>query len=112
MKMKCLFVLAAIISLTPGAPGSARAQTTFTVLVGAEDTSVGAIINAFSPDTLVIHVGDTVHWKRNGDEIHTVTFLASTPMPDLVIPAPSGLPSPLMINPVAAYPTAPANGQY
>ena len=88
------------------------AQKTFTVLVGAEHVSAGATVNAFFPDSLLIHTGDTVHWKRNAEEIHTVSFLAGTPLPDLVIPAPQGLPSPVMFNPVAAFPTAPVNGQY
>jgi plastocyanin len=102
-------LLAALASV-----GVAHAQEpkTFTVRVGAEDASVGATVDAFFPDTLLIHIGDTVHWKRNANEIHTVAFLAVTPLPDLIIPAPAGLPSPLMFNPVAAYPTAPANGQY
>lgn len=90
----------------------AQQPQTFTVLVGAQDTSLGADIDAFFPDTLQIHVGDTVHWQRNANEIHTVAFLAGTPMPDLIMPAPPGLPSPLMLNPVAAYPSVPANGQY
>jgi plastocyanin len=113
MKTKWLFALAALIGVAPGlAPGSARAQSTYTVLVGAEDTSVGATVNAYFPDTLTIHVGDTVHWQRNAHEIHTVAFLAGTPIPDFLIAAPDGLPSPVMFNPVAAYPTAPADGQY
>jgi plastocyanin len=90
----------------------AQEPKTFSVLVGAEDASVGATVNAFFPDTLLIHVGDTVHWERNANEIHTVTFLAGTPIPDLIIPAPSGLPSPVMFNPVAALPTTPADVQY
>jgi plastocyanin len=80
MKTKWLFALAALIGFAPGlAPGSARAQTAYTVLVGAQDTSVGATVNAYFPDTLTIHVGDTVHWQRNANEIHTVAFLAGTP---------------------------------
>jgi plastocyanin len=90
----------------------AEKSKTFTVLVGAEDTSVGATVNAFFPDTVRIHVGDTVHWKRNAHEVHSVAFLAGIPIPPLIVPAPPGLPSPLMINPVAAFPTVPANGQY
>jgi plastocyanin len=112
MKMKWLLVLAALISCAPGlAPGSARAAT-YTVLVGAEDTTVGATVNAYFPETLTIHVGDTVHWQRNANEIHTVTFLAGTPLPPFTVPAPPGLPSPLMRNPTIANPTAPPNGQY
>jgi plastocyanin len=67
---------------------------------------------AFFPATLHIHVGDTVLWKQNTHEIHTVTFLAGTPIPDLLVPAPAGLISPLMLNPEAAFPVAPANGEY
>jgi plastocyanin len=103
----------ALIGFVPGlAPGSAWAQTTYTVLVGAEDTTVGASVNAYFPDTLTIHTGDTVHWQENGHEIHTVTFLADTPLPPFNVPAPAGLPSPVMRNPKIANPTVPANGQY
>src|SRR6516165_12077275 len=85
---------------------------TYTVLVGAVDDTVGANVMAFFPETLRIHVGDTVHWQRNGNEIHTVTFLAGTPLPDFNVPAPPGLPSPLMRNPLIAFPVAPEDGRY
>jgi plastocyanin len=112
MNTKWLFALAALIGFMPGlAPGSARA-TTYTVLVGAEDVTVGATVNAYFPDTLTIRVGDTVHWQGNAHEIHTVTFLAGTPLPPFNVPAPPGLPSPLMRNPKIANPTFPAKGQY
>src|SRR5260370_36398310 len=91
---------------TLASAGIAQAEEakTFTVLVGAEDVSAGATVPAFFPDTVSIHVGDTVHWERNANEIHTVSFLAGTPLPPLVIPAPPGLPSPVMFNPLAAFP--------
>ena len=85
---------------------------TFTVLVGAVDDSVGANVMAFFPETLRIHAGDTVHWQRNGNEIHTVTFLAGMDLPPFNVPAPDGLPSPLMRNPLIAFPVAPADGLY
>ena len=85
---------------------------TYTVLVGAVDDSVGANVMAFFPETLRIHVGDTVHWQRNGNEIHTVTFLAGMDLPPLNVPAPDGLPSPQMRNPLIAFPVAPRDGRY
>jgi plastocyanin len=85
---------------------------TYTVLVGAEDVSAGASVAAFFPGTLAIHAGDTVHWQRNTHERHTVTFLAGTPLPAWLVPAPDGLPSPLMRNPLVAFPVAPADGRY
>ena len=89
-----------------------RRPRTYTVLVGAVDDSEGANVMAFFPGTLRIHVGDTVHWQRNGNEIHTVTFLAGMPLPPFNVPAPDGLPSPQMRNPLIAFPVAPADGRY
>jgi plastocyanin len=85
---------------------------TYTVLVGAEDASTGASAFVFFPDTLRIHVGDTVHWRRNTNEPHTVTFLAGTTLPPFNVPAPPGLPSNLMRNPLIAFPVAPEHGLY
>jgi plastocyanin len=85
---------------------------TYTVLVAAEDVDVGASLSAFFPATLRIHVGDTVHWQRNANEVHTVTFLAGTTLPPFNVPAPDGLPSPLMHNPLISFPVAPADGRY
>jgi plastocyanin len=71
--------------------------------------SSGIDVMAFFPDTLRIHVGDTILWTQNAHEIHTVTFLAGTPLPELIVPAPGGG---LMLNPEVAFPVAPTNGQY
>jgi plastocyanin len=89
-----------------------RRPRTYTVLVGAEDVDQGAALTAFFPDTLRIHVGDTVHWQRNTNEIHTVTFLTGMELPPFVVPAPDGLPSPLMRNPLIAFPVAPRDRRY
>jgi plastocyanin len=100
-------------------PGAGRAAPavgarTYAVLVGAEDARRGIDVMAFFPDSLRVHVGDTVHWAQNSNEIHTVTFLAGGATPDLIVPAPqpNGLSSPLMINPTVGFPAAPAGGQY
>src|SRR6516164_6563621 len=89
-----------------------RRPRTYTVLVAAEDVDLGVSLSAFFPDTLRVRVGDTVHWQRNANEVHTVTFLAGTPLPPFNVPAPDGLPSPLMHNPLISFPVAPAGGQY
>jgi plastocyanin len=100
------------VGLTSAGGGRDKQSRTYTVLVGAEDATQGASVVAFFPDTLTIHVGDTVHWQRNTNEIHTVTFLAGTPLPPFNVPAPPGLPSNLMRNPLIAYPVAPGDGLY
>jgi plastocyanin len=104
--------LALLAALTSTQIAQAAKVTTYTVLVGAEQAMLGADVEAYFPDTLIIKVGDTVHWQRNSNEPHTVTFLAGTPLPPLNVPAPAGLPSQLMRNPAITFPTAPANGQY
>jgi plastocyanin len=90
-------------SSTPNAAAGSR--TTYNVWVGAENAHRGVGIMAYFPDTLRIHVGDTVRWYQNSNEIHTVTFLGGRPLPEFVVPAaPLGLPatpSPLVFNPLA-----------
>jgi plastocyanin len=91
----------------------ANSPQTFTVLVGAENVSRGSGVMAYFPATLHIHVGDTVLWQQNTHEIHTVTFLAGTPQPLLLVPTPDGFTPPgLMINPLAGFPAAPIDGKY
>jgi plastocyanin len=90
----------------------AASHQTFTVLVGADDTSVGANLEAYFPATIHIHVGDTVNWKLNSKELHNVAFLAGTKTPDFVVPVPGGHPGEMMLNPQAAFPIAPKDGMY
>jgi plastocyanin len=78
-----------------------------------ENRLLGIGINAYFPGCVTIHVGDTVHWQQNSNEIHTVTFLAGTTAGALIIPATeAGAPSPLLFNPVAVNPAVPADGLY
>ena len=92
-------------------PAFASTPQNFTVLVGAENVSKGISIMQYFPQTVKLHVGDSITWKVNSHEIHTVTFLAGQPLEPLEIPAPSGMASPYQINPAAAFPT-PTNGLY
>ncbi len=89
---------------------------TYTVLVGAENPHRGISINAYFLDTVTIHVGDTVLWQQNSNEIHTVTFLAGTEPAPLLIPAVDAgvppTPSPLLFNPVVVNPAGPVDSLY
>jgi len=110
--------LALILSLPLSASASPQASSseTYTVMVGWENAHTGIGIMAYFPDNVTIHVGDTVHWLQNTNEIHTVTFLAGTDPAPLIIPAVlAGLPptpSPIVFNPMAVNPAVPANGLY
>jgi plastocyanin len=91
----------------------ASSPQTYTVLVGAENVARKSGVMAYFPATLHIHVGDTVVWNQNTHEIHTVTFLAGADTPVLLVPTPPGfVPEGLMINPLAAFPSAPLDGMY
>jgi plastocyanin len=91
------------------------------VLVGAgQDTTV---VFAFFPSFLRVRVGDTVTWRMNDDDLHTVTFAAGTRVdpqaggvqdplgpggsliPALVVPRPGGGPGEAMLNPQVAFAT-------
>jgi plastocyanin len=108
-----LAFLFAATSLAMPVAASANSPQTYTVLVGAENLSRASGVMAYFPDTLHIHVGDTVLWKQNTHEIHTVTFLDGTPLPLLLVPTPDGFtPAGLMLNPQAAFSSVPLNGIY
>lgn len=114
--MKKLLSLVLALAFMAGfalTPALAAAPQTYTVLVGAEDANRGIDIMAYFPNTLYVHVGDTVQWVQNSFEIHTVSFMAgATTLPDILMPAPANPISPLMFNPVVVFPTVPAGGLY
>src|SRR6516165_9126489 len=88
----------------PLTPPRTPAHHTYTVFTGSENVAQGVELEAYFPAALHIHAGDTVLWRQNTNEIHTVTFLAGSTAPALTVPAPSGAPAPLMFNQQAAFP--------
>jgi plastocyanin len=101
---------AAALARSPRHNDKHSGPQTYTVVVGAENSSWGITVNAFFPENLRIHVGDTVVWNQNSFEIHTVTFLAGEPLPDLLVPFPLGPAGAMMLNPMVAFPTPPTPG--
>src|SRR5215468_5969158 len=67
-------VILAVISILPQA---ALAQWHATV--GAQSANMGRQALAFLPNEIWIHEGDSITWKFEAGEIHTVTFLATSP---------------------------------
>jgi plastocyanin len=116
LSIVALLALVWLVAAYPAAANAAVSATphTYTVLVGAESAPRGIDVMSFFPGSVTIHVGDTVHWVQNSNEIHTVTFLGGQPLPDLIDPAallklPSQ-PSPLVFNPKAVNRTAQPGG--
>jgi plastocyanin len=97
-------------------PSTPSAQT-YTVLVGLEKSNEGIGVMAYFPRSVTIHVGDTVHWVQNSNEIHTVTFLDGVPLPELLLPSatvPGADPavSPLVFNPAVVQQSPLSGSEY
>jgi plastocyanin len=71
-------------------PHAARAQ--WLAAVGAQSPQKGKQVLAFLPNELWIHEGDSITWKFEAGEIHTVTFLATSPVSQPRPPFPVGCP--------------------
>ena len=76
--------------------------TTFDIRAG--DAGGVVTVNAFLPDDVAVRVGDTIHWTFPSPEIHTVTFLAGTEAPGVIVPIDVNAPGALQINPAVAFP--------
>jgi plastocyanin len=72
------------------APNIAQAQ--WRAAVGAQSWDSARQALAFLPNELWIHAGDDVTWTFQAGEIHTVTFLASIPAPQVRLPFQVGCP--------------------
>ena len=98
-------MLALAVLVPPVAASGSPA--TYTVLVGYSEPARGVNVDAYFPDHLTVHVGDTVTFQQNVAEIHTVTFLApGQDSPNLEGPA---FP---VIDPQIYYPVVPAGDAY
>lgn len=58
------------------AEASSRAPRSWTVQVGSESWDQEIQGMAFLPSNITINEGDSINWRANAAEIHTVTFLA------------------------------------
>jgi plastocyanin len=68
-----LLMPTAIAATLVSAP-AVGATTTWTVLVGSQSDNMAVQGQRFLPGDVTIDAGDTVTWKANSMEIHTVTF--------------------------------------
>jgi plastocyanin len=75
-----------------------------TVALGARSVTW----NDFLPGNIRVVEGATVTWTVTTDELHTVTFLAGQPRPNIVVPQPEAPNRPPMFDPTYAFPTVPA----
>ena len=58
---------------------TSAAPTTYTAIAGGVGPGQAMFVNVFEPSTLIVTEGDSIQWKVNVDEPHTVTFLNGGP---------------------------------
>lgn len=126
-------VVEKVITTTPppaATQPAAAAARTLNALVGAGRETIA--INSYFPTELKVHVGDTINWKINSDEIHTVSFTdgkvppgadpktfmfdprfgagPDSQVPGPFSPVPGGGPKDLMLTPLTTFATRPPGG--
>jgi plastocyanin len=69
-------------------PAAVQAADRWDVQVAADLENPTMVINSFMPSTLTVHEGDTVAFTWASTVPHTVSFLAGTAAPALVVPGP------------------------
>jgi plastocyanin len=69
--------LAAAALIAAGAPRTASAAQ-WMAGVGAQSPDLGSQVQAFLPNEMWIHAGDSIRWTHTSTEIHTVSFLTAT----------------------------------
>jgi len=75
-------VVVFLLTLAACAPSGPQ---TFSVQVGSEDTTNGLEIDAFLPNYLQVNVGDTIIFSQKTHELHTITFNAPNPLPNVFL---------------------------
>jgi len=108
-------LLPALTLASEGRPDAS--PQTYTVLVGLEQPGKGVDVEAYFPRSVTIHLGDTVRWVQNANEIHTVTFPDGVLVRDLILPSAevTGADpaiSPLVFNPAAARQSPPSGSDF
>lgn len=107
--LSSLFIRLTIMLTVLITPNVARAQWRATV--GAQSWNSARQALAFLPNELWIHAGDDVTWTFQAGEIHTVTFLATSPAAQVRPPFQVGCPGfsgePAMFDGTACISTPP-----
>jgi plastocyanin len=100
VRLRRAAVAAALLGSTLPFASPTAAANTLTISAGAQSPGRDVQLNVFAPGTTTINVGDTITWRLDSTEFHTVTFLAGQPEPEFVTPGPDGA----FLNPTAVLP--------
>lgn len=91
-RLAILLVLAALTVAGPysfSPPAAVAADNVWSVIAGTDIAADVISLNAFLPNSITIHAGDSVVWTAPGVTPHTITFLAGQAPPPLIVPGPA-----------------------
>ena len=96
-----LAATAALLAVSVAFAKPLQAAQTLTVSAGADSRGGDVELNAFAPHAITVTAGDSVTWRIDSTEFHTISFLAGNPAPPFVTPGPDGV----FFNPAAVNPS-------
>ena len=70
-----LLTVLAVPQVLRGAASASATPLTWYATVGAQSNDKGRQALAFLPNEIWIHAGDSITWRFDADELHTVTFI-------------------------------------
>ena len=96
-------LVASLLAAALLAAGAVGAAASLSLSAGAESSGGEVQVNAFAPRTLTVTAGESVTWRIDSTEFHTIHFLGGSPPPPFIAASPDGV----FLNPAA---TAPSGG--
>jgi len=83
LRWMLVFTVLIVPQMLWGAASAPATPQTWFATVGAQTNDKGRQALAFLPNEIWIHAGDSITWRFDADDVHTVTFLTATqPRPD------------------------------
>jgi len=98
-------VAVALLGLALPLGAVAEEHQTITVGAGAESAGGEVQVNAFAPRSITIAAGESVTWRIDSNEFHTIHFLGGSSPPSFVEAAADGV----FMNPAAVLPAGGAS---
>jgi plastocyanin len=83
--------VAAVLLGAALAASAVGATANVNMSAGAESAGGDVQVNTFAPRTLTVAAGDSVTWRIDSAEFHTIHFLGGNPAPDFIDAGPDGV---------------------
>jgi plastocyanin len=94
-------LIVALLGLAPPLGAATDEPRSMTISAGAESANAEVQVNAFAPRTITIAAGDSVTWRVDSTEFHTISFLGGGSPPPFIDAGSDGV----FMNPAAVMPS-------